>query len=65
MNELKKARILRGMSMEEVAAFLGVSTQTYSRWEADPSLIRVGTMQKLLGFFDITYENLYGIEKEE
>ena len=65
MNELKKARLLRGMTMNDVAEVLGISVQTYSRWEADPTLIRVRHMHQLLEFFGITYEALYNINKEE
>lgn len=65
MNELKKARILRSMTLDDASKVLGVSTQTYSRWEADPTLIRVHHMHQLLEFFDITYEALYNINKEE
>ena len=65
MNELKKARILRSMTLDDASKVLGVSTQTYSKWEADPTLIRVHHMHQLLEFFDITYEVLYNINKEE
>ena len=58
---LKAARIRKGLSQQEVADLVGVSKSTYSMWETgnrEPNLMRIKTLTKVL---DVSGDELLGL----
>lgn len=56
---LKAARLIRGLTMREVADFLEVSVDTYRRIEKDPMKTTIATATKLSGFLDFGIEDIF------
>ena len=58
---MKAERVRKGLTIKEAAATIGVSTNTYNRWElgyTEPSATHIITLSKLYG---CTPEYLLGI----
>ena len=58
---LKAARLRKGLSQQEVADLVGVAKSTYSMWETgnrEPNLIRIKTLTKVL---DVSGDELLGL----
>ncbi len=58
---LKAARIRKGLSQQEVADLVGVAKSTYSMWETgnrEPNLMRIKTLTKVL---DVSGDELLGL----
>jgi len=50
-NVIKEARMNKNLKQEDVAAFVGVTVQTYSKWEnnkTEPKASQVGRISKIL-----------------
>ena len=55
--ELRKSS---GMTQEQLAEILGVSSQTVSKWENDTTMPDIMLLPTIAGSFDITVDELYG-----
>ncbi|MBR5497527.1 MAG: helix-turn-helix domain-containing protein [Clostridia bacterium] len=58
-NNLKKYRIAKGFTQEQVAEKLNVNSQTVSRWECGTTLPDVLTMPALAGLYEVTVDDFY------
>ncbi|MBE6642781.1 MAG: helix-turn-helix transcriptional regulator [Ruminococcaceae bacterium] len=52
-----------GMTQEQLAEMLGVSSQTISKWENEVTMPDIMLLPVIAGFFDITVDELYGGRK--
>lgn len=66
-NSLFHARKKRGLSQEEVAAKLGVSRQTVSKWELDETLPDIRQSVKMSKLYHLTLDELvdFDIDQKE
>ena len=56
---LKKFRMAKSMTQEEVSNFLGVNAQTVSRWECATTLPDVLMLPRIAKLYGITIDDLY------
>ena len=56
---LKRFRVAKNMTQEQVAEALGVSTQTVSRWECNTTLPDVTILPKIAALYCVTIDDLY------
>lgn len=56
---LKKYRIAKNYTQEQVAETLGVNTQTVSRWECGTTLPDVLTLPSLARLYEVTVDDFY------
>lgn len=61
---LSKARKKSGLSQEDVAAKLGVSRQTISKWELDETLPDICQAKKLAGLYHMTLDELIDLDPD-
>ncbi len=62
---LKSARIKKGMTQEQVASAVGVAVTTYSNWELgkrEPNVLKIKALAKVLG---VTGNELLGLDPPE
>ena len=52
-----------GMTQEQLAETLGVSSQTISKWENEVTMPDIMLLPVIAGCFDITVDELYGGRK--
>lgn len=58
-NNLKKFRLLKNYTQEQVADILGVSSHTVSRWECGTTLPDVLLLPEVARLYEITVDDLY------
>lgn len=46
-NNLRKLRLARGLTLEQLAARIGITWQTLQKWETDPTRLRVDRLQDI------------------
>lgn len=63
-NSLYKARKKSGFSQEDVAAKLGVSRQTISKWETDETLPDIRQARKLASLYHLSLDELLDFDAE-
>ena len=56
---LKRLRVERNMTQEQVAEVLGVSTQAVSRWECNTTLPDVTMLPKIAALYGVMIDDLY------
>jgi transcriptional regulator with XRE-family HTH domain len=56
---LKRLRLAKNLTQEQVAQALGVSTQTVSRWECDTTLPDVLLLPQIAALYCVTIDELY------
>ena len=61
---LKRYRILKNLTQEDVAGYLHVTAQSVSKWERDLSCPDVNTIPKLAEVFGISVDELMQIKAE-
>ena len=61
--KLKSLRKQSGMSQEKLAERLGVSRQAITKWETDAGIPEVENLMGISSVFDISIDELLGIEK--
>ena len=66
-NNLYQARKKTSLSQDDIAAKLGVSRQTISKWELDETIPDIYQTKKLASIFKITIDNLveFNVELNE
>ena len=60
---IKRARRAGGITQEQLAAALGVSFQSVSRWETDTAYPDIELLPVIAGYFGITVDELIGAER--
>ncbi len=60
---IKELRNSKGVKQEDLAKFIGVSRTTLSKYEQGVSSLDHETFNKILEFFDISYDEFYFTEK--
>ena len=58
-DNLKKFRLAKGLTQEQVAEKLNVNSQTVSRWECGTTLPDVLTLPELARFYEVTVDDFY------
>lgn len=58
--KIKKLRVEKGYTQEDVATFLGVAPQTVYKYEKGINEPDVATISKLADFFDVSVDYLLG-----
>lgn len=60
---LKEARLKRGLSQKEVAETIGVAKSTYSLYESGNREPNVETIKKIADFLNISADTLLGLDE--
>ena len=60
-SRIKKLREKRGLIQEILAAELGITQQTLSKYERDITFIKVDILKKIAVYFNVTTDYLLGI----
>jgi len=58
-DNLKKFRLAKGLTQEQVAEKLNVNSQTVSRWERDNNITNVLTLPELARLYEVTVDDFY------
>lgn len=61
-NNLKKLRRERGLTQEQLAELLGISSQAVSKWETSNSFPDISMLPILAGFFGVSVDSLLGFD---
>lgn len=56
---LKQARLLKGMTQEQVAKELGIHVQTYRKMEKHPDDVTVGEAKKISAILEFSYDFIF------
>ena len=57
---LKKYRILKNLTQEDVAGYLGITSQSVSKWERGETVPNTETLKLLSKEFDVSISTLLG-----
>ena len=61
---LRKLRLSRGNRQEDLAAHLGVSAQSVSKWERGENLPDLTLIPAIASYYDVTVDDLLGVGEE-
>ena len=64
-NNIKRIRLERGLTQEEVAAHLGISFQSVSKWERNDGYPDITMLPALARYFQISVDELLGVNEFE
>lgn len=64
-NNIKRLRLERGLTQEEMAAHLGISFQSVSKWERNDGYPDITMLPALARYFQITIDELLGVNEIE
>ena len=64
MNNLKTARLDKGLSQQNVADYMNINQSTYSYWESGRSKIDNVSIKKLSKLFGVSVDYLLGVTDE-
>ncbi len=59
---LKKYRIMKGLTQEDVADYLGITAQSVSKWERDECYPDIGFLPALANIFETSVDLLIGMD---
>ena len=62
---IKRLRKEKGLTQETLAEFLGVSFQSISKWERNESYPDITILPKIAGFFKVSVDELFGVNRAE
>lgn len=62
---IRRIRLERSLTQEEVAAHLGVSAQAISKWERGDSYPDIEMLPSIANYFGITLDDLLGVSEQE
>jgi len=60
---IKNLRNSKNVTQEELAAYLNISFQSVSKWERGENIPDIQTLAALSNYFDVTTDELLGMEK--
>ncbi|MBQ4116616.1 MAG: helix-turn-helix transcriptional regulator, partial [Clostridia bacterium] len=60
---IKKLRLAKELTQENLAEFLGVTSQSVSNWERGESYPDITTLPSIALFFDVSVDELLGVGK--
>ena len=61
---IKKLRTKGHFTQEQLAAYLGISTQAVSRWETQNGAPDLALLPRIADFFSVTVDDLFGIDRD-
>ena len=64
-NAIKKLRMDRKITQEEVAEYLGISFQAVSKWEAGTTMPDITLLPKIADFFGVRIDDLFSVDHED
>lgn len=64
MNRIKVARVAKGMSQKELAAYLGVKQNTLSQWETERNEVDLESLRKIAKLLGVSTDYLLGSEAD-
>ena len=64
-SNIKRMRLERGLTQEEVAAHLGISFQSISKWERNDGYPDIEMLPSLANYFGISVDELLGVSEVE
>lgn len=56
---LKQARRFRNVTIREIANHLGISSQSYIKWEKNPDMIRLGYAKMICDYLDFDMNEIF------
>ena len=62
---IKKLRMDRKITQEEVAEYLGISFQAVSKWETGTTMPDITLLPKIADFFGVRIDNLFSVDHED
>lgn len=63
--QIKTLRLAKGVTQEDLAAYLGVSFQAVSKWETETSTPDIALLPNIAVFFGVTIDELFHLPNEE
>lgn len=62
---IKKLRLDKGVTQEDVADYVGVSFQAVSKWETDTTMPDITLLPRLAMFFGVRIDDLFAVNTDE
>lgn len=62
---IKKLRVSKGVTQEELGEYIGVSYQAVSEWETDITMPDISLLPKLATFFGVRIDDLFSINTDD
>lgn len=63
MKTLREAREAKGLKLQKVAEHLGISRQTYSKYEKNPELMTVKQAKAACGFIGCEFGDIFFVSE--
>ncbi len=64
-NAIKRLRMERKITQEEVAEYLGISFQAVSKWETGTTLPDIALLPEIAAFFGVRIDDLFSVDHED
>ena len=64
-NKLRSLRLAKGVTQEQLAAELGVTSQAISKWERGTTMPDISLLPELSVFFGVSIDELFGLTEEK
>lgn len=62
---IKKLRLAKGVTQEELAEYIGVSFQAVSKWETGTTMPDIALLPKLAVFFGVRIDDLFSVNHDD
>ncbi|MDE7248868.1 MAG: helix-turn-helix domain-containing protein, partial [Lachnospiraceae bacterium] len=62
---IKKLRMDRKVTQEEIAEYLGISFQAVSKWETGTTMPDITLLPKIADFFGVRIDDLFSVDHED
>ena len=64
-NKIKQLRLKSGLTQEQLAAKLGISAQSVSKWETEVTMPDISMLPLLSNEFGVTIDELFDLSVEQ